>query len=143
MANLVVLRRFRDMPDALLAWSILDSTGMESFLIDEITIRMDWLWSNLLGGIKICVKPEDAEEALQVLKLEIPEKFSIEGIGEFEQPRCPQCQALDIYFENLNKPVTYACTFLLNLPIPVRRQRWKCHSCGDVWQPIDQSKEKI
>jgi hypothetical protein len=137
MASLVTLRRFRDIPAALLAWSILDSTGMEIFLIDEITIRMDWLWSNLLGGIKICVKPEDAEEAIQVLKLEIPEKFSIEGIGEFGQPRCPQCQALDISFENLNKPVTYACTFLLNLPIQIRRRRWKCQSCGYVWQPID------
>jgi rubredoxin len=143
MASLVTLRRFRDLPDALLAWSILDSTGIEIFLIDEMTIRMDWLWSNLLGGIKICVKPEDAEEAIQALNLEIPEKFSIEGIGEFEQPHCPQCQALDISFENLNKPVTYACTFLLNLPIQVRRQRWKCQTCGYVWQPTDQAKEKI
>lgn len=117
MPSLVILRRFRDMPDAILAWSILDSTGMESFLIDEFTIRMDWLWSNLLGGIKICVKPEDAEDAVQLLKLEIPEKFDIEGVGEFEQPRCPQCKSLDISFENLNKPVTFACTFLLNLPI--------------------------
>lgn len=143
MPSFVSLRRFRDLPDALLAWSILDSTGMESFLIDEITIRMDWLWSNLLGGIKICVRAEDAEDAVQVLKLEIPEKFNVDESGEFEQPRCPKCKSLEISFENFNKPVTYACTFLLNLPIQVGRQRWKCQSCGYVWRPSGESKQNI
>jgi hypothetical protein len=141
MTSLVVLRRFRDLPDALLAWSILDSADIESFLFDEIIIRMDWLWSDLLGGIKICVKPEDAEEALQVLKLEIPEKFHIGGVGEFKQPRCTQCQSLNISFEILNKPATYACTFLLKLPIQISRPRWRCQSCGNAWQPIDESKK--
>ena len=142
MPSLVALRRFRDFPDALLAWSILESTGVESFLIDETTIRMDWLWSNLLGGVKLCVNPEDAEAAIQILNQEIPDKFAAEGAGEFEQPRCPQCQSLDISFENLNKPITFAFTFLLNLPIQVRRQRWKCQSCGYVWRPIDEDSKQ-
>ena len=50
--KLVTLRQFRDLPAALLAKSVLDSAGIECFLADENTIRMDWLWSNLLGGIK-------------------------------------------------------------------------------------------
>ena len=141
MPNLVILRRFRDMPDALLAWSILDSTGMESFLIDEITARMDWLWSNLLGGVKICVRSEDAEDAVQILKLEIPEKFNVEGFGDFEQPRCPQCRSLNISYESFNKPATYACTFFLKLPITIGRPRWKCQSCNHVWNPTEESKQ--
>jgi hypothetical protein len=47
--NLVTLCRFRDIPAALLAKSILDSEGIECFLADENTIRMDWLWSNMLA----------------------------------------------------------------------------------------------
>jgi hypothetical protein len=143
MSAFVALRRFRDVPDARLAWSILDSTGIESFLIDEVTIRMNWFWSNLLGGIKICVKLEDAEDAIQILKVEIPEKFNIEGVGEFEQPRCPQCRSLDISLESLNKHATYACILLLNLPIQIRRRRWRCEFCDYAWRPIDESKEKI
>jgi hypothetical protein len=61
--NLVTLRKFTDTPEALLAKGVLESAGIESFLIDETTIRMDWLWSNALGGIKLCAKPEDADAA--------------------------------------------------------------------------------
>jgi hypothetical protein len=139
MPGFVILRRFRDMPDALLAWSILDSAGLESFLFDEITVRMDWLWSNLLGGVRICVKAEDAEEGDQILKLGILERFNVEGVGEFEQPRCPQCWSLDISYEDLNKPVAYACTFLFYLPIPIHRQRWKCQTCGYIWLPTGEN----
>ncbi len=45
----------------MLAKGKLDSEGLESFLADDNTVRMDWLWSNLLGGIKLLVDPEDAE----------------------------------------------------------------------------------
>jgi hypothetical protein len=51
----LILRRFRDIPQALLFWSIVNSAGIDSFLVDENTIRMDWFWSNFLGGIKLCV----------------------------------------------------------------------------------------
>src|ERR1700722_9873352 len=74
-SNVVTLRKFRDLPEALLAKGFLESAGVESFLIDETTIRMDWLWSNLLGGIKLCVNREDVEAADQILSQEIPDKF--------------------------------------------------------------------
>src|SRR5580704_4612249 len=111
--NPVTLRKFTNLPESLLAKGFLESAGIESFLVDETTIRMDWLWSNLLGGIKLCVNPEDADVAAQILNQEIPERFSFEGDGDFEQPRCPQCQSLNIVYDELNKPATYASTFLL------------------------------
>src|SRR6266852_5228583 len=57
----VILRKLRDLPEALLVKSILDSADIECFILDENTIRMDWLWSNLLGGFKICVRKADAD----------------------------------------------------------------------------------
>ena len=66
--NLVTLRQFRDIPAALLAKSILDSEGIECFLADENTIRMDWLLSNMLGGVKLWVKEEDAGRASELLE---------------------------------------------------------------------------
>ena len=139
---LVILRKFRDLPEALLAKSFLESSGVESFLIDETTIRMDWLWSNLLGGVKLCVNREDAEAAAQILSQEIPEKFSVEGAEDFEQPRCPQCQSLDISYEDLNKPATYASTFVLGLPIQISCRRWNCQSCGYVWDQTDEKSKQ-
>lgn len=137
-SNVVTLRKFRDLPEALLAKGLLESAGLESFLIDETTIRMDWLWSNLLGGVKLCVNRKDADVAAQILNQEMPEKFSVEGLGDFEQPRCPQCQSLKISYEDLNKPATYASTFLLGLPIQISCRRWNCQSCGYVWDQTDE-----
>lgn len=139
--HLVTLRQFRDLPEALLAKGFLESAGVECFLVDETTIRMDWLWSNLLGGVKLCVDEEAAEAAAQILKQEIPENFIVEGDGDFEQPRCPQCQSLDISFQDLDKSVAYGSLFL-GVPIPLRCRRWTCESCGYVWAPNDESKEK-
>ena len=61
--NLVLLRRFRDIPEALLAKGRLDSAGIDCFLADENMVRMDWFISNLLGGIKLLVDPEQFTDA--------------------------------------------------------------------------------
>jgi hypothetical protein len=65
--NLVLLRRFRDIPEALLAKGRLDSAGIDCFLADENMIRMDWFISNLLGGIKLLVDPEQFTDASRLL----------------------------------------------------------------------------
>jgi hypothetical protein len=85
----VMLRRYRDLPDALLAKSILDSASIECYLIDENTIRMDWMWSTLLGGVKLWVREEDAD-AGDLLDLDYLESFDVEGVGKYRQPRCPK-----------------------------------------------------
>ncbi len=139
--NLVVLRQFRDLPEALLAKGALESAGFQCFLADDITIRMDWLWSNALGGIKLCVKTEDVDAATQLLDQGIPEGFEVTGAGEYRQPHCPNCESLDISFEDLNKPVAFTGIFL-GVPIPLSRRRWKCSSCGNVWQESDEGSEQ-
>lgn len=68
MRDLLTIRQFRDLPDALLAKSALESAGIECFLGDDNLIRMDWLWSNLLGGIKLRVRQEDAIVASRLLE---------------------------------------------------------------------------
>src|ERR1700741_5288319 len=40
----VVLRRYRDMPAAFVAKSVLENAGMECFLQDGHAGRMDWFW---------------------------------------------------------------------------------------------------
>ena len=76
LRDLLTIRQFRDMPEALLAKSVLDSAGIECFLGDDNLIRMDWLWSNLLGGIKLRVRQEDALEASRLLEGNAPQSES-------------------------------------------------------------------
>jgi transposase-like protein len=136
--DLVLLRRFRDQPEALVAKSALESAGIESFVGDATTIRMDWLWSNALGGLKLFVRKDDLERATRILNEEIPSTFEVAGVGEYAQPRCPACQSLDITFEDLSKPMAYG-GIMLGLPINLRIDRWTCHSCGNVWQDSEES----
>ena len=67
MRHLVVLRRFRDVPEALLAKGRLEASGIECFLADENMVRMDWFISNLLGGVKLLVPPADFSKASEIL----------------------------------------------------------------------------
>jgi len=71
----VLLRRFRDLPEALLAKGRLESSGVACFLADENMVRMDWFISNLLGGVKLLVDPEDFAEASRVLNEPAPQKW--------------------------------------------------------------------
>jgi hypothetical protein len=133
----VNLRRIRDLPIALVLKSVLDSAGVECLLGDENTVRMDWFWSNLLGGIKLWVRLRDADDAADLLDQGIPESFDVEGVGEYVQPRCPNCQSYDVSFEGLIKRVAYFCLFV-GLPVPLKRRGWKCDSCGRAWaEPRD------
>ena len=67
MRDLVVLRAFRDVPEALLAKGRLQASGIECFLADENMVRMDWFISNLLGGIKLMVQPAEFSKASRIL----------------------------------------------------------------------------
>lgn len=134
--DLVPIRRFRDLPEALLAKGSLESSGIECFLTDDNMVRMDWFISNLLGGAKILVNREDAEEATAILDEPTPELLEVDGVGEYQQPRCPECRSLDVNFEQLNRKVAYT-TAWLGVPIPLHTTAWTCRSCGHRWQDRD------
>jgi hypothetical protein len=130
--NLVTIRKFRDLPEALLAKGSLDSAGIDAVLTDDNVVRLDWFWSNLMGGIKLNVDSENAEVANSILDQPIPEGFDVAGIGEYEQPHCPKCQSLDVNFQELD-PAAYV-SLAIGVPMPFHRKAWRCHSCRAQWE---------
>lgn len=137
--ELVTIRKFRDLPEALLARGTLESGGIEAFLDDANMVRMNWFISNLLGGIKLRVKPEDSEEALKLLGEPAPESFAVEGVGTYEQPHCPQCGSIEIRHEQgVDKRFALPALYVAAIPLPVPRNRWVCGSCGNEWQDADE-----
>lgn len=135
--EIVTIRKFRDLPEALLAKGSLESAGIECLLADDNMVRMDWFYSNAIGGIKLLVKAQDAAEAEQVLSQPIPKHFDVPDMGLFEQPTCPKCGSLDINYRELD-PATYfslGVTYLgVGVPIPIHRRAWRCHSCKVEWE---------
>jgi len=45
----------------------LEAEGIKTFVQDELTIQVDPLYSNALGGIKLMVQLQDVERASQIL----------------------------------------------------------------------------
>jgi ribosomal protein L37AE/L43A len=136
--NLVILRHFRDLPEALLAKGGLESAGIECFFDDDNIVRLDWLISNAVGGIKLLVRPEDVDAANQILKEGIPQAFEVAGIGEYNQPQCPECESMDVSFIGRNK---IAASGLVGAGLSnlVNRNCWNCNSCGHQWSaPSDE-----
>jgi len=129
----VTLRKFRDLPEALLAKGGLESAGIEAYLVDDNMVRMDWWYSNLIGGIKLKVRPDDVEAANEILSQPIPEAIEVEGVGSYEQPKCPQCQSLDVSYQQLNKLVSYGSLYF-GFPIPLETKAWTCQACHHTWE---------
>jgi Putative prokaryotic signal transducing protein len=139
--DMVTVRQFRDLPEALLAKGMLDSAGIQCLLVDENMIRMDWFLSNLLGGIKLQVNRDDVEEAVTFLIEPIPESFDIEGLGKYRQPQCPHCGSFDIaHHAGLDKRFALPALCLAGIPIPIARNEWKCQSCDAKW--LDSQSQK-
>jgi hypothetical protein len=133
LRELVTIRQFRDLPEALLAKGSLESAGIECFLADENLVRLDWFISNFIGGIKLNVRAADAENARSLLDEPILEGLYVHGIGLYEQPRCPKCQSLDVNFQELDRPIAYMSAFL-HIPLPVQRPAWHCQACDAEWE---------
>jgi hypothetical protein len=135
--KIVTLRVFRDLPQALLAKGSLESAGIECMLADDNVVRLDWFYSNAVGGIKLLVSSEDAAEAEQFLNQPIPEHLEVAGVGDYEQPKCPKCGSLDVNFRELD-PATYLSLggsyWGFFVPIPIHRRAWSCRTCDAEWE---------
>ena len=63
--ELVTIRKFGNLAEALLAKTRLDSAGIECFLADS---NMAWMDSPLVRGMRLQVSPADAENAIVILE---------------------------------------------------------------------------
>lgn len=63
----VVIRSYRDLTEAMVDRTTLESAGIKCFLYDDNLIRLDWFVSNAIGGAKLVVSQNEAAEALKIL----------------------------------------------------------------------------
>ena len=131
-AKLVLVRSFRDVFEAQMAKVNLDGADIRIlFLADENTVRINWSLSNAIGGVKLLVRDTDIADALTVLNQPIPESFEVDGVGEYMQPRCPQCGSLDVNFGN--QPLVYGSLFDSN-PVRYLYRVGIVQKCSHTWE---------
>lgn len=145
----VTVRRYRDLSEALVARAVLEGAGIRCFLRDENTIRLDWSLSNFMGGLRLQVSSQDAEEAERILAEPHPSSFPVDSGPDFIQPICPRCGSLDIVSDDTGRRIALASTMAPGLPllvgVPALAMQaddiWKCLNCGCRWQETDDPDE--
>jgi hypothetical protein len=136
---LTTIRRYRDLSDAIVARCLLESAGIEVELRDENLIRLDWQVSNFIGGIRLQVEDNDANDAIDILDSPMPETIDYGGENSpYTQPRCPQCRSSNITFEGSSRGSALIVLFALSLPSPVGTKTWLCHDCANRWDEVEE-----
>ena len=135
--ELVTIRRYRDLSEALVARAVVESAGIFCFLKDENFARLEWQISNLIGGIRLQVDVQDVEAAEAILSQPIPDEISIPDQPGFIQPRCPRCTSTDITWERQGRKAALASLYLFSLPLPRGSESWHCNSCDLRWAEDD------
>ena len=131
--HLVTIATFSHPTEAYVLKSRLEAEGIWSFVADEYTVTMYWLYSNAVGGVKLQVKGQDVEKAREILGLE-QTSFEDELVAEDEEPRCPNCNSSNVHYERYAKRGLFASWLILSFPIPFLKRTWKCGDCGHEWK---------
>jgi hypothetical protein len=92
----VPLAEYRNVSQAMVAKSILESAGIAGSIADSNIVHMYCLIPLVFGGMKLFVRPNDLDPAESILQQSTLENFEGAGIGEYVQPHCPGCQSTDV-----------------------------------------------
>ena len=135
--RLVTIRRYRDLSEAIVVRSMIESAGIRVYLYDENLVRLDWQISNFIGGIRLQVESGDEAIATELLDQAVPASFEFEEGSEFVQPRCPVCGSTDLTFQGSSRKAALASLYVLSVPLPLGPKSWLCNHCGTRWENTD------
>jgi hypothetical protein len=131
--NFITVRRYRDLSEAIVARSLLESAGIGAYLRDENLVRLEWQISNFIGGIRLQVERADEAAAAEILSQPIPDHVPFDEQAEFAQPLCPRCGSIDITFQGSSRGAALASLYFLSLPLPTGKETWLCNACDARW----------
>jgi hypothetical protein len=98
---------------------------------------MEWVWSNLMGGVRLEVRATDRDAAQALLSQPIPDRVDVEGEEPYSQPHCPRCGSLDIHFQRIHERLGLASILALGFPLPIRKRAWLCRTCDAQWREFE------
>jgi hypothetical protein len=138
--RLVTVRRYRDLSGALVGRSQLESAGIRAWVADENLVRMDWFFSNMVGGMRLQVEEGDEAAAMEILEEGIPGPIAYGPEETFVQPTCPQCGSAETTLgDGTERGRSLMALYVLALPVPPRKAEWHCEVCGAEWVDDEES----
>jgi hypothetical protein len=132
--RLVTVRRYRDLAEAYVGRSLLESASIPAWIADENLVRMDWFYSNLVGGMRLQVDEHDEADAREILEAGVPGTITYGQEEVFVQPACPKCGSAEITLgDGTERGRSLVALSVLSIPVPPREAAWHCEACGARW----------
>lgn len=138
--ELVTVATFSIPYEAQLARGLLESNSIEAFVADEQMIGINWLYSNALGGVRLQVTENNAEQAMQLLDSEV-EPANVDSQPEDGWEVCGNCGSRNVEYFTAKKGATLLSLFLLGLPLFLPSKKLRCLDCARVWDYQDRKGE--
>jgi len=105
----------------------IEALGIPVIVTDEHTINMQWMYSGALGGVRLLVPNEYAQEAKKILATDfskdLEEKSTVEQL-------CSSCKSENISSYTEGKKPAFLIFLLLGFPLFFYKHGVKCNECG-------------
>ncbi len=125
---LVQIASYTFLPEAHIAKASLEAAEIPVFITDEHTINMHWLYANAIGGVKLLVPQDRAEEAKCLLRQDFSD--SISQVVEAKENLCCHCGSDKTEPYTKGKKPAFIVFLLLGFPLYFYQRGIKCLSCG-------------
>jgi len=128
MLDMVVITTVSQPLDATLIQLELDSFGIESKTTGDLTISVDPLLSNAIGGIKVLVSAVNAENASEIIEKHRQAKDQADRV-------CPECGNKNGII--IKHSVLIVIFLILTIGAGILLYPWfkyKCPKCGNKWK---------
>jgi len=123
--ELVTVRTFGNYISANLLLSKLRNGGIECYLKDETTVTMDPILTYAVGGIKLVVKKEDAEEVIKILR-----QFDEDYMQKVVCPKCGSHKIELVPKRNTANMVTAILSWIFSSYAVSAENVYRCGNCG-------------
>lgn len=157
MSELIVIASCNSVPEAQILRGVLENAGIPAMLRNEHLVNAQWLYAGAVGGVEVGVPEAFAEDAVRVLRGEVPlsaeeathelpeddDAATSAAISEQaprsegspplpeDVPECPVCGGQGV--PRKLKGLFAALTFILCIPLPGARAHWSCKECGKTF----------
>jgi len=132
----VTIKVYDNAPEAHVLISKLENSGVHCYLHDALTISIDPLLNQAMGGIKLKVRRKDMDKAVAVINEmdEVPLTDDANNLLE-----CPQCGGTDLYanFKSMKGfwGIFYSLISLLFFMYPLKYKNvYRCKNCENEFE---------
>jgi uncharacterized protein (UPF0212 family) len=139
MSRFITVGAYNNPLEAHLAKGRLEVEGIPAYLAHEHHVWANWVYSQALGGVKVQVSAENAEDAVKILDAHNKGEFeeSLEEIvPDIDENICPRCgsRKFQSKFPAGMIILVLLTLGLLSVIFPPRREHHTCVQCGFNWR---------